>query len=147
MRHEADGVMGFEITHNSTAYQDAIGLYDTNYSMILNNYIHHIRRQAIRNNLAYGLSYHNVIRDNVIYYMGCLPGVPGECAGANAIVLNGGYNLIEYNNISYSQDFIDTDGGHNIHRNNLLYDTRDAYFPDCVPDAAHIDAFQPFGLP
>jgi hypothetical protein len=140
-------IIGFEITHDSTAFTHAFGWYNTNNSMILNNYIHHIKGQAIRNNMYYGLSNYNVIRDNVIYYTGCVIGVSGACEGQNAIALIGGYNLIEYNNISKSQDFVDTNGGHNIMRNNYLYDALDSYFPDCIPDAAHIDSFQPFGIP
>lgn len=139
-------IIGFEMTHDSTAYTHAIGLYASHHFEILNNYIHHINGQAIRNNMYYGFSNYTVIRGNTIYYMGCVPGISGACQGHNAIVLNGAHNLIEYNNISRVQDFIDTDGGHNIHRNNLLYDARDSYWPDCTPDAAHMDSFQPFGI-
>lgn len=139
-------VIGFEITHNSTAFNHGITLYGTDHCEILNNKIHHTYGQAIRNNSYYGNSNYNIIRGNTISYIGCPAGVAGGCTGANAINLLGNHNLIEYNEIFHTLDFVDTNGGYNIIRNNYMHDFRNTDFPDGDGDAAHVDTWQPFGV-
>lgn len=139
-------VIGFEITHNSTVFNHGITLYSTDHCEILNNNIHHTYGQAIRNNSYYGGSNYNIIRGNTMSYIGCPTGVVGSCTGANAINLLGNYNLIEYNEIFHTLDFVDTNGGYNIIRNNYLHDYRNTDFPDGSGDAAHVDTWQPFGV-
>lgn len=141
-------IIGFEITHNSTTFTHAITLYAYNYCEILHNNIHHIHGQAIRNNTYYPNANHNIIRGNTISYMGCPEtGDSLDYSGANAIALNGSYNLIEYNDISHTLDFIDINGEYNIIRNNYTHDFANSDFPGGPGDAAHVDFWQPFSLP
>ena len=84
---------------------------------------------------------------NVFSFTGCPQGVPGSCSGANGIQLQGRRNLIEYNDISHNLDFINTYGAFNIMRNNFLHDFKNTDFPDGSGDAAHVDFFQPYGVP
>lgn len=140
-------VIGFEITHDSLTFNHAITFYGVNHIEIINNYIHHTYGQAIRNNgdIANRANY-NTIRGNTIAYIGCPTGVAGSCTGHNGIYLTGSSNLVEYNDISHTLDFIDLNGGHNIIRNNYLHHFQTEDFPDSVPDEAHVDIFQPFGI-
>jgi hypothetical protein len=139
--------IGFEITQNSKAYRNAIEIYGSHHCEILSNYIHHTVGQGIRNNAYYGHSNYTVIRGNTISYTGSPQGLAGEAKGANGINLLGNNNLIEYNDISHTLDFVDTNGGYNIIRNNYLHDFRNSDFPDGSGDAAHVDIWQPYGVP
>ncbi|MBM4049740.1 MAG: DUF1565 domain-containing protein, partial [Planctomycetes bacterium] len=116
LKREYIRVIGIEVTQNSKAYRNAVEIYASHHCEILNNYIHHTLGQGIRNNAYYGHSNYNVIRGNTIAYTGYPLGLPGEAKGANAINLLGNYNLIEYNDISHTLDFVDTNGGYNIIR-------------------------------
>ncbi|MEW6515377.1 MAG: T9SS type A sorting domain-containing protein [candidate division FCPU426 bacterium] len=137
-------VMGFEITHNGIGFTHAVQINGTTHCEILHNYIHHIYGQGIRNSNYYGNSDYNVIRGNTIMWTGCPTGVAGQAVGANGVNLLGTFNLIEYNDISHTLDFVDTTGGGNIIRNNYLHDFRNSDFPDGSGDSAHVDGWQPY---
>jgi len=147
LRKDHVRVIGFEITQNSKEYRHGIEVYNSHHCELLNNYIHHTLGQAIRNNAYYGTSDHNVIRGNVIAWTGYPQGLTGEAKGHNAINLLCNYTLIEYNDISHVQDFVDTNGGFNIIRNNYFHDFKNSDFPDGSGDRAHVDIWQPFGVP
>jgi len=140
-------VIGFEVTQNSRDYRHGIEIYNSHHCELLNNHIHHTLGQAIRNNAFYGTSDYNVIRGNVIEWTGCPQGLPGEAKGHNAINLLCSHTLIEYNDISHVLDFVDTNGGFNIIRNNYFHDFKNSDFPDGWGDRAHVDIWQPFGVP
>lgn len=137
-------VTGFEITHNSTAFTHGVQINGATRCEILHNYIHHVYGQGIRNSNYYGNSDYNVIRGNTIAWTGCPSGVTGQAVGANGVNLLGTFNLIEYNDISHTLDFVDTTGGGNIIRNNYMHDFQNSDFPDGSGDAAHVDGWQPY---
>lgn len=147
LRKDHIRVIGFEITQNSKEYRHGIEVYASHHCEFLNNYIHHTLGQAIRNNAYYGTSDYNVIRGNVIAWTGYPQGLPGEAKGHNAINLLCNHTLIEYNDISHVLDFVDTNGGFNIIRNNYFHDFKNSDFPDGWGDRAHVDIWQPFGVP
>jgi len=141
-------IIGFEITHASLAFTHAVTLYGSSHCQILHNTIHHINGQAIRNNAYYGNADHNVIRGNVISYMGCpQTGNPQDWTGANAVVLLGSYNLVEYNDVSHTLDFFDLNGGFNVIRNNYTHEFANTDFSSGPGDGAHVDFWQPFSSP
>ena len=147
LRKEYIRVIGFEITQNSKQYPHGVEVYNSHHCEFLNNHIHHTLGQAIRNNAYYGASDYNVIRGNVIEWAGCPQDLPGEAKGHNAINLLCNHTLIEYNDISHVLDFVDTNGGFNIIRNNYFHDFKNPDFPDGSGDRAHVDIWQPFGTP
>jgi hypothetical protein len=147
LRREYIRIIGIEITQNTQAYRHGIEMYASHHCQILNNYIHHTAGQAIRNNAYYGTSNYNTIRGNTITYTGYPQDMPGEARGHTAINLLCQHTLIEYNDISHATDFVNTNGGCNIIRNNYLHDFRNSDFPDGSGDAAHVDIWQPYGVP
>jgi len=147
LRKDYVRVIGFEITQNSKEYRHGIEIYNSHHCEFLNNHIHHTLGQAIRNNAYYGTSDYCVIRGNVIAWTGYPQGLPGEAKGHNAINLLCNHALIEYNDISHVLDFVDTNGGFNIIRNNYFHDFKNSDFPDGSGDRAHVDIWQPFGVP
>jgi hypothetical protein len=147
LRREYVRIMGIEITQNTNAYRHGIEIYASHHCEILNNYIHHTAGQGIRNNAYYGSSNYNIIRGNTITYTGYPQDLPGEARGHTAINLLCQHTLIEYNDISHATDFINTNGGYNIIRNNYLHNFRNTDFPDGSGDAAHVDIWQPYGVP
>jgi hypothetical protein len=141
-------VAGFEITHDNLTYNHAVTLYACNYCEILHNTIHHVCGQAIRNNSYYANSNHNVIRGNMIFFTGCpQTGNPLDWTGANAVVLLGSYNLVEYNDVSHVFDFFDLNGEYNVIRNNCVHDVANSDFPSGPGDGVHVDFWQPFSSP
>ncbi|HPQ44607.1 MAG TPA: hypothetical protein PKZ42_10310 [Syntrophales bacterium] len=136
-------IIGFEITHNSTAYSRAIVLYGTcTYIEILDNYIHNINGEggAVRwwnQNCSYV-----TVRGNEFFLISCPTG--GPCTGNGwAIQFAGGHhNVVEYNEAHRVGDFMNLHGHHDIVRNNYLYDFSDNYFSVSL----HADMFQPTGL-
>jgi hypothetical protein len=147
LRKDYVRVIGFEITQNSDKYRHGIELYNSHHCEFLNNYIHNTVGQAIRNNAYYGTSDYNVIRGNVIAWTGYPQGLPGQATGHNAINLICSHTLIEYNDISHVLDFVDTTGGFDIIRNNYLHDFKNSDFPNGSGDGAHVDIWQPYGVP
>jgi hypothetical protein len=147
LRKQYIRVIGFEITQNSKQYRHGIEVYASHHCEILNNYIHHTLGQAIRNNAYYGTSDYNVIRGNVIAWTGYPQGLTGEARGHNAINLLCNHTLIEYNDISHVLDFVNTNGAFNIIRNNYFHDFKNSDFPDGGGDKAHVDIWQPYGVP
>ena len=147
LRKEYIRVIGFEIVQNTKKYRHGIEIYASHHCQFLNNFIHHTFGQAIRNNAYYGTSDYNVIRGNTIAWTGYPKDLPGEAKGHNAINLLCNYTLIEYNDISHVLDFVDTNGGFNIIRNNYMHDFKNSDFPDGSGDRAHVDIWQPFGVP
>jgi hypothetical protein len=140
-------VIGFEITHNSTAYMHGVVLNGSSYIEIINNYIHHTYSQGIRNSTGGNSTNHIIVRGNTMTYIGCPSEVAGGCIGATNINLIGSHNLFEYNDISHNLDFFDISGGYNIIRNNYLHDFANSDFPDGSGDAAHVDIWQPYDYP
>jgi len=141
-------VVGFEITHNSTSFTNAIIISGGAYNQILNNNIHHVRGKGVRG-LTAATSY-NIVRGNIIRYTGC-PNVTGQCSGVSGetgmgVTLWGHYNLIEYNTLQQCADFINMYGSYNIIRNNYFVSFSDAEFPDGNPGSIHADIFQPVGI-
>lgn len=139
-------IIGFEITHNSTAYSHGITPTGScSHIEILDNYIHHIVGQAVRwynHNNTY-----ITIRGNEMYMAACPSDVPGQCTGNGwAVGITGGnHNLIEYNVAHRVGDFINVANHHNIIRNNYLFDFKNSYWPDGPGDGLHCDMFQPCG--
>jgi hypothetical protein len=153
-------VIGFEITHAGSGYNyDGVFLAGSTGCEILHNYIHHTSKNGnggIR--CAYGSPCSNlVIRGNRIEYPGCAAGDTGNCVGLPGINLRGTYNLVEYNEISHIEDYIEFNGlsgnSYNIIRNNKLGTNGGdwADFPDCrtasggpycPSDYWHIDGLQ-----
>ncbi|MBI2301001.1 MAG: right-handed parallel beta-helix repeat-containing protein [Armatimonadetes bacterium] len=138
-------IVGFEITQDTKAHRHGIEIYGSHHCEILNNHIHHTAGQGIRNNAYYGPSDYTVIRGNTIAWTGSPQGLTGEAKGDASIALLGSHCLIEYNDISHTLDFMNTNGGYNIIRNNYLHDFRNADFPDGPGDGAHVDIWQPYG--
>ncbi len=140
-------IIGFEITHNTLSYNHGIVLYNSDYCEVLNNKIHHIQSQGIRNNTYYGNSNHNVIRGNTFAYTGCPEtGSTDDCIGGVGIKLYGSNNLIEYNDISHTYDSFNTYGHYNVIRNNYFHDFANSDFPNGSGDGAHVDFWQPYSL-
>lgn len=134
-------IIGFTITHNDNDTDYGIDIGSCDHCEILNNTITYIKSTAIRN---YNATASNcIIRGNTISYAGCPYEVSGKCSGAGGIVLYGNYNLIEYNTISHTYDFINTFGTRNIVRNNYLHSFANSDFPDYSGYAVHVDTFQP----
>ena len=138
-------VIGFEITHNSTVYNHGVTLNGSSYIHLLNNNIHHTYGQGIRNSSGGDPISNITIRGNTIAWTGCPSGVADECVGAGGIVLTyDSHNLIEYNDISHTSDFIYTTGGYNVIRNNYFHDFANEDFPDGDGDASHVDIWQAY---
>lgn len=128
-------IVGFEIFQGSTSYNCAGVCFDRAHNnQILDNYIHQINSLGIRTAYnSYGNN--NLVRSNRLDRLGL---VPGNTAAAPAILLWGTNNLIEYNDISRSDDPLKLAGFENIARNNFLHD----FWPaDIFPDP-HIDFIQ-----
>jgi hypothetical protein len=123
-------VIGFHLYHPSTNYFcDGISVNRCMHFRILDNYFDSLNtahamvccEPFIKNNYSsYGL-----IRSNLFYRAGLCPGrtVPGV-----NVVLVGTNNLVEYNDMSISDDFIRLFGKRNIVRNNYFHDTSYSHF-------------------
>ena len=139
-------IIGFEITHNSTAFSRAIMLSGSHHVEILENYIHHTHGEGGMIRWYNSDNTYIVVRGNEFYMAACPEGVAGACTnnGWAVQMTGGGYNLVEYNVAHRVGDFVNIHGHHIIVRNNFMFDFRDSYWPNRTGEL-HADMFQPTG--
>ena len=138
-------VIGFHFHHPSTNYYcDGISLNRCMCFKILDNYFDSIHARhavvscdAFRSN---NYSSYGLIRSNRFYRAGLCP---GYAVPAVNVTLVGTNNLVEYNDMSISDDFIRLFGKHNIVRNNYFHDTEYSHFSS----QPHTDGMQTWDDP
>lgn len=136
-------VVGFHFFHPDTTYfYDAIFCpHSQNWKILDNNFdsIHAIHASVScgQSGGAQNFCNNGLVRSNIFYRSGL--------AGTNTvpivnISLGGTNNLIEYNDISYGDDFTRLFGTQSVIRNNYMHDTADTNYSN----APHVDGMQTF---
>ncbi len=133
-------IIGFEITHNSIAYNNGITMQGAcSNVMILDNYIHNVNAGGVA---SAGSPTYVTIRGNTIYYIGMVPGVATNPAvGISTPFATAAHWVIEYNHLQRCSDFFNTYGTNLIERNNWLHDFTNSYW-NTSDMVWHSDCFQ-----
>lgn len=132
-------VVGFEITHPTTAYPyDGVLLRYANHCEVLDCYIHHVNGVGVNNAVYDAYGNNNVVRGNRIAYVGMCQTNTLPSPSTTAIACSGTNNLCEYNEISCCADFFAVYGYQNVIRNNYLHDVTG----DIIDPTKHVDCLE-----
>ncbi len=140
-------VNGFEITNDGMPPQpgdagESIRINEMTGIKILNNYIHDTGGTAIHCNRFGSIGCSDVlIRGNIITNVGPNFQETPTDGRNNAITIWADDSLIENNDISHTEDFVNIHGFRNVVRGN---DFHDSYIEETQDGIAHIDGIQSF---
>jgi hypothetical protein len=137
-------IIGFEITHTTTAYSRGVVLAGTSHHIeILGNYLHHTYGEGGQMRWYNADVTNVIIRGNEFYMASCISeGVNCFGNGWALHIAGGGYALFEYNHAHRVGDFMEVYADHVIVRNNYLRDFVDSYW---LTSGVHADVIQSCG--
>lgn len=137
-------IIGMEITHTNSAYNNGIVVTSSSHVELLHNWIHGIRANGAGIYSLGGTLSYLVYRGNLIEDINIVNGVVigDPTAGISLYPNASDHNLIEYNIIRRVGDFIYAHGQYAIARNNAIYQYTNAYWNWTPATSFHIDGFQ-----
>ena len=134
-------IQNFEVW-NKHAGTRGIVIDNSSHIEILNNYVHNTGQVGISMYIGGSgnitPSNYTIIRGNRVEYPGILTDNFTNVAADTAIDIEGFNNLVEQNNLTNCQDYINLHGGFNVIRNNSFYNAN----PQNWNGTEHIDGVQ-----